>query len=429
MTKGERSRLVGVGPRRRARADSTVRGRPPAASSHRVDSARAWLIAVAAVVANAACWGTINSFGAFLDPMTDEFDASLGATALIYALPAFILFMLGLLTGPLADQYGPRPMLLSGALLTGAGLFITSNAPNLAVAVLAYGFGLGLGMACFLVPMTACIGGWFVRRRAVAQGLSAAGSGLGTLLVVPFARWLIDEFGWRRAYEVLALLCVAALLIAAAIAARPPNRVPAGRPSLQRMRETAAAGPFRELYVGGFLLSAALFVPFVFLVRYATDQGITKRDAALLLSILGASNIVCRLVATGLASRFGAVRVYMTCFAALPVGLCLWLVAGDSYLTLAIFAVVLGVSHGGYVALSPEVAAELFGVANLGAVLGALWTGAGVAGLFSPVLAGYLIDGAGFTTTILAALAVAALAVVAQRRLWGAKAPSRSLRS
>jgi MFS family permease len=316
-------------------------------SAGRPDSARAWSIAIAAVVANAACWGTMNSFGAFLDSMTDEFDASLGATALIYALPSFILFVLGSVTGPLADQHGPRRMLLAGALLTGTGLLITSQAPNLGVAILAYGLGLGLGMACFLVPMTACIGGWFVRRRAVAQGLSAAGSGLGTLLVVPFARWLIDEFGWRRAYEVLAAMCVGALLIAAAIAARPPNRQPAGRPSLRRMREAAGAGPFRELYAGGFLLSSALFVPFVFLVRYATDHGITKRDAALLLSILGASNIVCRLVATGLASRFGAVRVYMTCFLSLPLGLCLWLVAGGSYVTLAIFAVVLGVSHGG----------------------------------------------------------------------------------
>jgi MFS family permease len=388
------------------------------------DSARAWSIAVASLLANAACWGTMNSFGAFLDSMTEEFDASLGATALIYALPSFVLFMLGMATGPLADQYGPRRMVLLGAVLTGSGLFITSNAPNLAVAVAAYGLGFGLGAACFLVPMTACIGGWFVRRRALAQGLSASGAGLGTLAVVPIARWLIDSYGWRRAYEVLAVTCVSALVLAALAAARPPNGVPAGRPSLRRIREAAAAGPFREVYLGGLLLSASLFVPFVFLVRYATDHGITKRDAVLLLSILGGSNVVCRLVATSMASRFGAVRLYMICFAVLPAGLCLWLAAGDSYATLALFAAVLGVSHGGYVALSPEVAAELFGVSNLGSVLGALWTGPGIAGLFSPVLAGVLIDGVGFTTTILAALALATAAVAAQRRLWGARAPA-----
>lgn len=189
-----------------------------------LDSRQAWSIAVAGLVANALCWGTLNSFGAFLDSMTDEFGAGLGATALIYALPSFVLFTLGMLTGPMADQYGPRRMVLAGAALVGTGLFITARATNLAVAVIAYGLGVGLGMACFLVPMTACIGGWFLRRRALAQGLSASGAGLGTLLMVPLARWLIDEFGWRRAYEVLAVLCSGALVLAAAVAARPPHR-------------------------------------------------------------------------------------------------------------------------------------------------------------------------------------------------------------
>jgi MFS family permease len=389
-----------------------------------VDSGRAWSIAVAGLLANAVCWGTMNSFGAFLDSMSDEFGTGLGATALIYALPSFVLFTLGMLTGPLADQLGPRRMVLAGAALFGSGLLITAAAPNLAVAVLAYGLGVGLGMACFLVPMTACIGGWFVRRRALAQGLSASGAGLGTLLLVPFARWLIDEFGWRRAYEVLGVLSVAVMVAAAAVAASPPDRVPAGRPSWRRIRAAAGAGPFVPVYVGGLLLSAALFVPLVFLVRYATDHGTDPRDAALLLSILGASNVVSRLVTTSMAGRVGAVRLYLACFALLPVGLALWLVAGGSYPVLALFAVLLGVSHGGYVALSPEVAAELFGVANLGSVLGALWTAPGIAGLCSPVLAGVLIDTAGYGTTIVVALGFAVLALLAQRRLWAAPKPA-----
>lgn len=384
------------------------------------------MIAAAGLVANAACWGTMNSFGAFLDSMKTEFGASLGATALIYALPSLVLFMLGLVTGPLADQYGPRRMVAGGAALIGTGLVITAHAPNLPVAIIAYGLGVGLGMACFLVPVTACIGGWFVRRRALAQGLSAAGSGVGTLAMVPFARWLIDAYGWRRAYEVLAVICVAALLLAAAVAARPPNRRPTGRPSLRKLREAAAQGPFLQAYAGGFLLSAALFVPFVFLVRYATDHGIAKRDAALLLSILGASNIVSRLLTTGLAGRVGAVRLYLLCFVSLPVGLGLWLAAGSSYLALGVFAAVLGISHGGYVALSPEVAAELFGVENIGTVLGALWTSSGVGGFLSPVLAGMLIDATGYGTTITVAIAVGVAAVVAQPALWAVSRRDRA---
>jgi MFS family permease len=136
--------------------------------------------------------------------------------------------------------------------------------------------------------------------------------------------------------------------------------------------------------------------------------------------VLGASNIFSRLVTTGLAGRLGAVRMFMACFSLLPAGFLLWLTAGGSYPLLALFAVVLGISHGGYVALSPEVTAQLFGVANLGTVLGALWTAPGVGGLLSPVVAGVLIDGPGYTATIVLAMCSATGAVFVQRTLWTA---------
>ena len=394
---------------------------PPPVRDHRggVDSGRAWLVVVAGMVANAACWGTIYSFGTFLGSMTEEFGTGLGATALIFALPTFILFGLGLITGPLADQYGPRRVVLVGAASIGAGLLVTSRAPNLPVAVAAYGLGVGIGVGCFLVPVTACLGGWFVRRRALALGLSASGIGFGTILLVPVVQWMIGAVGWRQAYVVLAVVCSASLVFAATVATRPPDSVPSGRLSLSRLRRAIEGGPFPQLYVGGLLLSAAMYVPFVFLVRYAVDQGISKGSAALLLSVLGASNIVSRLALTSLAGRVGAVRMFLACFLLLPVAFGLWLVAGDSYPALACFAAMLGVTHGGYVSLSPEVTAQLFGATNLGTVLGALWTASAFSGLVTPVLAGTLIDAAGYRTAIAAGLVAAVGAVAVQARLWG----------
>jgi len=391
-----------------------------------VDSARAWLVVAAGMLANAACWGTIYSFGTFLGSMTEEFGTGLGATALIFALPTFILFGLGLVTGPLADQYGPRRVVLVGAACIGSGLFVTSLAPNLPVAVAAYGLGVGIGVGCFLVPVTACLGGWFVRRRALALGLSASGIGFGTILLVPVVQWMIDAVGWRRAYVVLAVVCSVSLVFAALVASRPPDSVARGRLSLARVREATRGGPFPQLYVGGLLLSAGMYVPFVFLVRYAVDQGISKGSAALLLSVLGASNIVSRLALTSLAGRVGAVRMFLACFLLLPVAFGVWLLAGDSYAALACFAAMLGVTHGGYVSLSPEVTAQLFGVENLGAVLGALWTASALSGLVTPVLAGTLIDAAGYRTTIAVALAAAIGAVAVQARLWALPGAGRT---
>ncbi|MFN0092983.1 MAG: MFS transporter [Acidimicrobiales bacterium] len=392
---------------------------PPAAASGQaldVDSGRAWVIALGGMLANAVCFGTVYSFGAFLDAMKAEFGSGLGATALIFGLPTFVLFSLGLLTGPLADRYGPRRIVLTGAVVIGAGLFLTSRAQSLGAAVLFYGVGVGVGIGCCLVPVTACVGGWFVRRRALALGLTASGIGVGTLVMVPLAEWMNRAYGWRSSYEVFALACAGALALTA-WAATPPRRngaAPKGRP----LRQLAALGSFRRLYAGSFLLSMALFVPFVFLVKYAKDHGVSASSAALLVSVLGASNVASRLAMTGLAARLGAPRLFLLCFLVQPPAYALWLASRGAYPALVVFAVVLGASHGGFVALSAEVAAQLFGVAGLGGVLGALWTAPGIGGLIGPVSVGFVIDAGGFTPAILAAMALSAAAAALQLPFW-----------
>ena len=84
----------------------------------------------------------------------------------------------------------------------------------------------------------------------------------------------------------------------------------------------------------------------------------------------------------------------------------LWILAGTSYPLLVVYAIVLGVSYGGFIALSPAVAAVVFGPVGLGGILGALYTGAGIGGLIGPPLMGALIDGIGYTPTLLIAAAV-----------------------
>src|SRR5439155_3482964 len=78
------------------------------------------------------------------------------------------------------------------------------------------------------------------------------------------------------------------------------------------------------------------------------------------------------------------------------------------YRGLLIFALVMGVGYGGFIALSPAVAAELFGVEGLGGTIGLLYTGAGVGALVGPPMAGFLIDATGsYRGAIAAAMGLA----------------------
>jgi MFS family permease len=380
-------------------------------TSAALDSRRGWAVVAAGALASGTAFGTVYTFGAFFDAMADDLDAGRGSTALVFGVTLLLFFGFGAVSGPLADRYGPRRLVLGGALLVSAGLALTSRVDAVAAGYLTYGVGVGLGGGMIITPLYAAAGGWFVRRRALAVGVVATGNGLGTLVLVPLAERLIADHGWRTAYLVLAALDLALLSVAGAVVARPP--IPAAPPALERMRAVAGVAAFRRLFLTGMLFSISLFIAFGFVVDFATAEGVSSSRAALLVGIIGASSVVGRLGLTVLSGKVPAVRLLQGCLAAQPLAFGVWLVAGGTYPLLVCFALLLGVAYGGFVALGPEAAAVLFGVVGLGGVMGLMFLGAGLGGLVGPPLAGWLADtSSGSTVPIALALGVAVVAFV-----------------
>ena len=389
--------------------DVTTDQRPPA----EVDSRRGWLLVGATFLSTATVFGVTYSFTTFLAAMSDEFDSGNGSTALLFGLTIFFLFVLGLPAGRASDRWGPRPVVLVGCGAIVSGLLLTSMVDRIWLGYLTYGFGIGVGAACCYVPLVSQVSGWFERYRAVAVGVAVSGIGVGTLIGPPLADALIADNGWRWTYRCFALVCLASLLVVAALSFRAPNVVDQ---SPLNLRAVLGSPVFRSMYVAGFLMTLALFVPFVFLAPYAEEQGISSSAAAALVSILGIGSMAGRLVLGAFVNLVGLIRLYQIAFGILGGSFAIWLLGGDSYVALAAFAFVLGTSYGGYVALSPAAAAELFGLAGLGTVLGALYTAGGAGGLIGPALAGWLIDSTGsYRPAIVFALVIGTLSVVILR--------------
>ena len=149
------------------------------------------------------------------------------------------------------------------------------------------------------------------------------------------------------------------------------------------------------MYVATALLGVPLFVPFVYLPSYAEERGVDPVLAAGLIGAIGTASVAGRLALGAIAGPLGLARVFHGCFLAMGLSFALWLVAGGSYAVLLLFAIVLGVGYGGYVALAPAVVAERFGVERLGALLGVLYTSAGIGTAVGAPAAGAIIDAGG----------------------------------
>ena len=318
-------------------------------------------------------FGVAYSYGAFLEPMAREFGTGSAATSELFSITAFLYFSLGIVSGPAVDRFGPRPVLLLGAAVIGAGLLLTSLAHQIWLAYLTYGLGVGIGAACGYVPMVAVIAGWFERRRSLASGLAVSGIGVGTLVGAPAAGLAIAALGWRGAYALLAPIAAGLLLLAALLAARPPR--PAAESGFDA-RVLLRDPEFRRLYVAILVASISLFIVLVYLVPAAVQAGVSPLIAPLLLGCLGAASTTGRVVLGFVADRFGVVRSFQGAVAVMAAACLVWLLA-PNVAVLFLFAAVYGLAYGGYIASGPGVNAELLGTRHLGGKVGFSYSAAG----------------------------------------------------
>jgi len=123
---------------------------------------------------------------------------------------------------------------------------------------------------------------------------------------VPIIERVIGADGWRDASRVLEVVSGVLLAVAALGAHRPPGSAAPPRP----IREVISGR--RDswiLYVSSLLLSASLFMAFVFMADYIDTSG-ASGSVAVLLGIIGMASVVGRFALGALAGRLGILRLH-----------------------------------------------------------------------------------------------------------------------
>nr|XP_023024051.1 uncharacterized protein LOC111512180 [Leptinotarsa decemlineata] len=181
------------------------------------DGGWGWLVVLACFVINMLSDGVGFTFGLLYIEFLHEFGASKSATSWIGSL----FMALPLITGPigsaLVDKYGCRSMTIVGGIICTIGLTLSSYARSIGVMYLTFGVIGGLGLTLCFVTAVVSIAFWFEKRRTVALGLAASGTGFGTAVYSPLATWFLREYGWRGTLLItagfFANLCVCGALM------------------------------------------------------------------------------------------------------------------------------------------------------------------------------------------------------------------------
>uniref|UniRef100_A0A6P7FY30 Monocarboxylate transporter 9-like n=1 Tax=Diabrotica virgifera virgifera TaxID=50390 RepID=A0A6P7FY30_DIAVI len=161
------------------------------------DGGWGWVVVFSSLLVSMIADGVSLSFGLLFSEFLIEFKASSSDTAWIGSLFLAVPLISGPIMSALVDKYGCRMMTCVGGTIAAAGFILSCRANTISIMYLTFGILAGLGLGLCYVTAVVSIAFWFDKKRTLAVGISASGTGVGTFIFSPLTNILIFEFGWR----------------------------------------------------------------------------------------------------------------------------------------------------------------------------------------------------------------------------------------
>jgi MFS family permease len=274
-----------------------------------------WVVVSASALILAISMGAmVNGLSAFMVPMQESHGWDRGQIALINVAGLFGLAFGGLLTGPLADRKGTRPLVLFGSVVLGlcylAAAFATALWQYYALIFLA-GF---FGAAAIFPPIMAAVGNWFPVGAGLAIGFVSAGQALGQGGVPFVSAILIQKLGISGAFAATGAFMLATLVPLALVLRQAPA-VSGSRQSDNSRREDDYPPPrivIPAMSAAILLCCTCMSVPLMHLVPLIQDCGFAADEAGGVMFTMLLVAITGRVAFGKLADIIGALPAYMT---------------------------------------------------------------------------------------------------------------------
>ena len=360
------------------------------------DSRYRWVIVAAGGVLSCVAVGAMFSLPVFLLPIARDTGWSVTGVSSALTIAFLAMAAASMVWGTLSDRFGPRIIVLSGAVLLTASLALASRMTSLLAFQLIFGLFVGGGIAAIMAPMMACVTGWFDTHRSLAVSLVSAGMGMAPMTMSPLAAWLVSGWGWRGSMLIIAAFAAAVMIPVALLVRRPPalagGRVqsPASdAPSDMTVGQALRSPQFIILLLTNFFCCATHAGPIIHTVSYAVSCGIPMIAAVSIYSVEGLAGLGGRIGFGLLGDRFGARRVLVVGLLAQAFGALGYFFVRELAEFYAV-AVLFGFIYAGIMPLYAAIARENFPLRMMGTVIGG-FAMAGSLGMATGPLAGGLV--------------------------------------
>jgi MFS family permease len=356
-----------------------------------------WVIVAACALMIFVTYGLIYSYSVFFKPLAAHFQWDRASVSLIYSLAVVIRGASAIGVGWLADKYSARWVMVFCGLMMAAGYLLSSRVTGLWQFFFSYAVIEAIGMSGAWGICTTMPARWFTKNRGTILGIVVAGSGVGTLSIIPLCERIIAANGWSQAFIICGIGAGVLMVISALFLRNPPVPLQTGT---SQARQDAEGTGIREAIRDPrmWLITAAFFFFFfgsqiimIHLVNHATDVGLSALVAATFMSVIGAVSIFSRIGAGMVTERLGLYRILIiTCLALAAVFIAL-IFARESW-AFYLLAVMFGIPYGGEVTLIPLVIARFFGTRAMSTLMGISIFFTGTGGAIGSWYAGWTFD-------------------------------------
>lgn len=353
---------------------------------------------------------SMNSFSLFLRPIEEAFGWSRTMATVPYMFGMLGWGVGGVFFGKLADDFGTRPVIISGILLMAAGFFGMSLSQNLWQLSLTFGIMVGLAKgACGLVIISLLVAKQYdAKKRGLAVSIVQTASPLSPLFFAPLIYFLITTFDWRAAALGSCVLLVAVALPLAWVGARDADDVSA------RRRDRVGWGsclPYLRnrsmllMFAARFSCGVALFQS-VHLVGIALSKGFDPATGAIAVAVFGAAAAVCALMFGWLSDRYGRAQILALTYLIRGLGTMVFaLEIPNETLFFVVVALAMGPTFG-TISVQNVMFYELVGPKLAGLIMGLSFIVHQIGSAGGPILASIAFDMTGSYDSFMVAMGV-----------------------
>lgn len=364
---------------------------------------RYWPLALAGLTGFSFMSFMIPATGVFMGPLADEFGWNRTQLSSGQAVSAFLPLFLVPLIGVMIDKWGTRRIALPGIVLTGLAIAGFSQLNGSFVQWI--GLWIAFGLCSLFVQSSVwstAVASVFKAGRGLALGVTLSGTAVAQVVVPPLANWLIASVGWRAAFLWLAggwgglALLLSVLFLYDAHDARARASSKTGRteaPDLPGLsvREARTNRSLWTVAIATFLILTVTIAVSVHQFPILLEAGVSRANAAWLVSLSGIAGVLGKLITGTLIDRFHARWVGSITLASTAIAYPLLL--GFSAPTLIVVGMMIsGYAAGTKIQLCGYLTARYAGMRNYGTIFGFMTSIITLASAVGPLSAGALHD-------------------------------------